>query len=260
MKVGGEGMWARGVEFGAGNGVGPRSRMRASFERKMRRRVRCQGAPKVWASMEREVQEYPRAEADRWRFRRALALEAKGRPGGQSMMVMSPPVRERSAQSRNFAERLSERELDWEMGGCENHVMFGVESLGAAVKPPRAVAMGRVISYPHAAEDRRVKGWPRHTSVRRTSSGPGGVWSLGGDGIEVVGGRWSVPGEASGPGSLEGEWTGQVQDGMEIDELEGVEVGPGRVVGSEALVGAVGVAWSLVGGLGSSHLGLAASS
>lgn len=146
MKVGGEGMWARGVEFGAGNGVGPRSRMRASFERKMRRRVRCQGAPKVWASMEREVQEYPRAEADRWRFRRALALEAKGRPGGQSMMVMSPPVRERRAQSRNFAERLSERELDWDMGGCENHVMLGVESFGAAVKPPRAVAMGRVIS------------------------------------------------------------------------------------------------------------------
>ena len=69
-----------------------------------------------------------------------------------------------------------------------------------------------------------------------------------------------VPGGAVGPGSLEGEWTGQVQDGMEIDELEGVEVGPGSVVGSEALEGAVGVAWSLVGGLGSSHLGLAASS
>ena len=46
----------------------------------------------------------------------------------------------------------------------------------------------------------------------------------------------------------------------EIDELEGVEVGPGSVVGSEALEGAVGVGWSLVGGLGSSHLGLAASS
>ena len=63
-----------------------------------------------------------------------------------------------------------------------------------------------------------------------------------------------------GPGSLEGEWTGRVLDGMGIDELEDVEVGPGSVVGSEALEGAVGVGWSLVGGLGSSHLGLAASS
>ena len=82
MKVGGEGMWARGVEFGAGNGVGPRSRMRASFERKMRRRVRCQGAPKVWASMEREVQEYPRAEADRWGFRKASGVGGKGKAEG----------------------------------------------------------------------------------------------------------------------------------------------------------------------------------
>ena len=62
------------------------------------------------------------------------------------MMVMSPPVRERRAQSTNFAERLSERELDRDMGGCENHVMLGVESLGVAVKPPRVVAMGGVIS------------------------------------------------------------------------------------------------------------------
>ena len=86
------------------------------------------------------------------------------------------------------------------------------------------------------------------------ASGPGsleGEWTGWVQEDEKIGGLEGVefePAKASGPRSRESEWTGRVLDGMEIDELEDVEVGPGSVVGSEALGGAVGVAWSLVGG------------